>query len=287
MEQRYISQDKYRGREVRTEDFSSVLASFLHDGEKLLAYHIPLILQKLSALAKIVHRLKGFRFYGCSLLFIYDGDEAIQEVYHQVIAETAAARTSKYPSLKRKSRARSEEREGSRKLVRRTQSEDVLVGSVTDRAFKESKRKRGEVNIRIVDFAHTTTGSDYLLYSSSTEDPESRSAAKVVTSGKGYQAQVDPETGLLHARFPPHHPELPDIGFLFGLKNLYSSLATIWEEHAQKAKVAREASSGGSTNSGTSTDGQEPLAPLHGLPTEPAEIFEKIFEDLDEGMISS
>jgi len=102
---------------VRTEDFPSVLASFLHDGKKLLAYHIPLILLKLSALARIVYRLKGFRFYGCSLLFIYDGDEAVQEGYHQVIAETATARTSKYPSLKRKSRARSEEREGSSERV--------------------------------------------------------------------------------------------------------------------------------------------------------------------------
>jgi inositol-hexakisphosphate kinase len=265
-----------------------VLASFLHDGEKLLAYHIPLILQKLSALAKIVYRLKGFRFYGCSLLFIYDGDEAVQEGYHQVIAETAAARTSKYPSLKRKSRARSEEREGSRKLVRRTHSEDILVGSVTDRAFKESKRKRGEVNIRIVDFAHTTTGTDYLPYSNSAEDPEGRFATKTVMSGKGYQAPVDPETGLLYARFPPHHPELPDLGFLFGLKNLYSSLVTTWEEdNTQRAKLAREASSSGASNSSATTDGQEPLSPLCSLPTEPAEIFEKIFEEFDEGMISS
>lgn len=265
-----------------------MLASFLHDGEKMLAYHIPLILQKLSALAKIVHRLKGFRFYGCSLLFIYDGDEAVQEAYHQVIAETATARTSKYPSLKRKSRARSEEREGSHKLVRRTHSEDILVGSVTDRAFKESKRKRGEVNIRIVDFAHTTTGTDYLPYSSSPEAPEGRSATETVTSGNGYQAPVDPETGLLYARFPPHHPELPDLGFLFGLKNLYSSLVTIWEEeHMQKAKLAKEASSGSASNPSTPADGQEPLAPLRSLPTEPAEIFREIFEEVDEGMISS
>ncbi len=273
---------------MRTEDFPSVLASFLHDGKKLLAYHIPLILLKLSALARIVYRLKGFRFYGCSLLFIYDGDEAVQEGYHQVIAETATARTSKYPSLKRKSRARSEEREGSRRFVRRTQSEDVLVGSVMDRAFKESRRKRGEVNIRIVDFAHTTTGTDYSPYNSSAEDPEGRSATKIVTSGKGYHTQVDPETGLLHARFPPHHPELPDLGFLFGLKNLYSSLVTLWEEdHAQKAKLARDSSSSGASNASTTTDGQEPLSPLHSLPTEPAEIFERIFEEFDEGMISS
>ena len=221
-------------------------------------------------------------------MFIYDGDESVQEGYHQVIADTATARTSKYPSLKRKSRARSEEREGSHRLVRRIQSEDILVGSVTDRAFKESKRKRGEVNIRIVDFAHTTTGTDYLPYSNSSEDPEGWSATETIMSGKGYQAPVDPETGLLYARFPPKHSELPDLGFLFGLKNLYSSLVTIWEEeHAQKAKLAKDASSGGASNPSTLADGQEPLSPLHSLPTEPAEIFREIFEEFDKGMISS
>jgi inositol-hexakisphosphate 5-kinase len=265
-----------------------VLASFLHDGEKLLAYHIPLILQKLSALAMIIYRLKGFRFYGCSLLFIYDGDKTVQDGYHQVIAETAAVHTSKYPSLQRKNRARSEEREGSRKFVRRTQSEDILVGSATDRAYKESKRKRGEVNIRIVDFAHTTTGTDYVPYTSSSDDDEGWSAAKTVTSGKGYQAEVDPETGLLYARFPPQHPELPDLGFLFGLKNLYASLVKIWEEeYAQRARLAKEASGGGAANSSAIVDGQEPLSPLRCLPTEPAEIFERMFEEFDEGMISS
>ncbi|KIM25863.1 hypothetical protein M408DRAFT_57511, partial [Serendipita vermifera MAFF 305830] len=122
----YVSQNKYTGREIRTEDFPSVLASFFNNGECLLTYHIPLLLQKLSALAQIIYRLKGFRFYGCSLLFIYDGDATIQTEYERSILQ----------------------------------------------------------------------------------------------SGKGYQAQVDPETGLLYARFPPHHPDQPDLGFLFGLKNL-------------------------------------------------------------------
>jgi hypothetical protein len=59
-------------------------------------------------------------------------------------------------------------------------------------------RRRGhdeevEVIIHVVDFAHTTTGNYYLVY-------------------------------------PPHHPELPDMAFLFGLKNLYESLETIYEE---------------------------------------------------------
>ncbi|KAF9519557.1 hypothetical protein BS47DRAFT_1254889, partial [Hydnum rufescens UP504] len=119
--QSYETQDKYTGRDVRTEDFPSVLSKFFCDGQNLLVYHIPIILHKLYALAGIISRLNGYRFYGCSLLFIYDGDHETQ------------------------------------------------------------------------DGAKSTTG---------------------------YQADLDPETGLIRARFPPHHPEQPDLGFLFGLKNI-------------------------------------------------------------------
>ncbi|EED84691.1 predicted protein, partial [Postia placenta Mad-698-R] len=119
--QSYVTQDKYKGREVRPDDFPGVVASFLHSGERLLVYHIPLILRKLYALARIINRLKGYRFYGCSLLMIYDGD---------------------------------------------------------------------------------------------------REETEEMTSGKGYTAEVEPETGLIYARFPPHYPDQPDRGFLFGLRSL-------------------------------------------------------------------
>jgi len=70
----YVTQNKYNGREIKADDFASVLASFLHDGERLLVHQIPILLSKIYSLAKIVHRLKGYRFYGCSVLLIYDGD---------------------------------------------------------------------------------------------------------------------------------------------------------------------------------------------------------------------
>ncbi|EIW66408.1 hypothetical protein TREMEDRAFT_35090, partial [Tremella mesenterica DSM 1558] len=73
--QSFSSKDKYRGRELKTADFARVLRYFLHDGIKLLIDHIPLLVRKLHRLASIVLGLDGFRFYGCSLLLIYDGDE--------------------------------------------------------------------------------------------------------------------------------------------------------------------------------------------------------------------
>ncbi|TEB35341.1 SAICAR synthase-like protein [Coprinellus micaceus] len=168
--QSYVTQDKYRGRNIKPAQFDSVIESFLFDGERLLAYQIPVLLQKLYALARIINRLKGFRFYGCSLLLIYDGDKESQE-----------DKTQKAP---------------------------------------------------------------------------------------GYHTDVDPESGLLYARFPPHYPDEPDRGFLFGLKKLTESLEGLWNrERIRRIKAARD----------DPEFSQTQLAPL---PTDGKEIFDEIFSEL-------
>ena len=271
--QSYITQDKYKGREVRAEDFPSVLASFLHDGERLLVYQIPAILGKLYALARIINRLKGFRFYGCSLLMIYDGDREAQEAFRAVSMESVSARSKRGESLERQLDNRATDAAPSKPGLRRARSEDLLVGPVSTRS--RGRRKRGELQIRLVDFAHTTTGRDYLPY-----PPPGDQAMEEVTSGSGYQAEVDPETGLIYARFPPHYPDQPDRGFLFGLMNLSESLEKIWnEERLRRIKVSRDHSSAE----------EEQLPPLS---LEGKEIFKEIFGDpdkevLDLGMIST
>ncbi|KDR83422.1 hypothetical protein GALMADRAFT_85543 [Galerina marginata CBS 339.88] len=240
--QSYVTQDKYSGREIRPDEFDSVLRSFLFDGERLMVYQIPVLLQKLYALARIIYRLKGYRFYGCSILLIYDGDRDAQE----------ACRSSHAP-------------------LRRSHSEDLLVGSVAKRS--SGRRKRGEINVRIVDFAHTTTGHDWLPYSETSlrERPH-----EVFWSSKGYQAEVDSDTGLIYGRFPPHYPDQPDRGFLLGLKNLTSSLEEIWNaERIRRVKAARD-------------DPSVAQSQLPPLPLEGKEIFDEIFgEEEDSGMIST
>jgi inositol-hexakisphosphate 5-kinase len=301
VEQKYVSQNKYTGREIQTKDFPAVLASFFHDGEKVLTYHIPLILQKLSALARIISRLQGFRFYGCSLLFIYDGEKEIQGEYERTALEAqAASQSAEATELMSRMRARSEEREGSRKEIRRSRSEDMLFDSSTRRHISGKEvKKRGEVIIRVVDFAHTTTGNDYLVHPP--DHVETEAEREILKSGKGYDAEVDPDTGLIFARFPPHHPELPDMGFLFGLKNLYESLETIYEEERgrkmKRSPASRDASS--ISSSGSSNRLSVPLSPspslsgdntddyLYPLPPEPKEIFSTIFPESDFGMLSS
>jgi inositol-hexakisphosphate kinase len=269
--QSYITQDKYRGREVTPDEFPSVLASFLYDGEKLLAYHIPPLLQKLYGLARIVNRLKGYRFYGCSLLFIYDGEREAQEAFRSSVLEHPSSRSKRGESLERYTFRRKSESKQDKPTLRRSYSEDLLLGPVAKRS--SHRRKRGEINIRIVDFAHTTTGRDWMPYPIPVDHNANHEATE---NSSGYQSEVDPNTGLVYARFPPHYPTQPDRGFLFGLRSLANTLEQIWnEERIRRIKASRD-------------DPSVTARQLPPLPTYGKEIFDEIFgSDEDLGMIST
>lgn len=256
------------GRDVRPEAFPSVLASFLYDGERLLAYQIPILLQKLYGLARIINRLKGYRFYGCSLLLIYDGDRELQDTLRSSTLEQPSSRSKRGESLERHQPRMDYAGTSEKPSLRRTHSEDLLLGPVA----KRGRRKRGEINVRIVDFAHTTSGRDWLPYSDlNAHTPE-------LTPTQGYVADVDPETGLIYARFPPHYPEEADRGFLFGLRSLAATLEKIWnDERIRRFKACRD-----------DVSIETRLPPL---PTDGKEIFDEIFgspvDDEDPGMIST
>lgn len=268
--QAYTTQNKYTGREIRSDEFQPVLGSFFRDGERLLVYHIPVVLQKLYGLARLIYRLKGYRFYGCSLLFIYDGDKETQEQYKGAV-DAPSSRSKRGESLDRR---RVDVHGKFRPTLRRTASEDLLAGPIAKRCHR-GRKKRGEVTIRIVDFAHTTTGRDYARMDGRDDIPEEVRNP----TDKGYRADIDPETGLLYARFPPHHPEKPDLGFLFGIMNLCKTLEGIYnEERTKRFKAAREGQS------------VEQLSPLS---YNSKDIFSAIFEtddpsnDIDPGMLST
>jgi inositol-hexakisphosphate 5-kinase len=256
------------GREVKPSEFSSVLASFLYDGERLLVYQIPVLLQKIYGLARIISRLRGYRFYGCSLLLIYDGDREAQETFRSTVLEHPSSRSKRGESLERQTSTVRPDTSFETPPLRRSHSEDLLLGPVAKRSSR--RRKRGEVNVRIVDFAHTTTGNDWLPYPSPHAHHDSS------TNFKGYLAEADPETSLIYARFPPHYPEEPDRGFLFGLKNLADALEHIWnDERIRRLKASRD-------------DPSIAEFRLPSLPTDGKEIFDEIFPpDEDPGMIST
>lgn len=282
----FVSKNKYRGRELKAPDFPRVLRSFLSDGDDLLIDHIPIIIRKLYRLAKIIRALDGFRFYGCSLLLIYDGDGGVQTGYrrhvraiqnfeqrnqalHSPLTEIPPGQNGEYDEddeyaehrhrptrLAQKDTAndgRSEKRshsvDASRSKSRRPdRPHSPTSGSHTDKTVNghpthhsthhhhhhhpqpppldladNTRRIKGEVNIRLVDFAHTTTGQDFVPFPPSLREDTS-------ALGKGYDTPFDPSTGLTMARFPPKHPGTPDMGFLFGLKSICQSLRMVWED---------------------------------------------------------
>jgi inositol-hexakisphosphate kinase len=259
-----MTQDKYKGREIRKDEFATVLGSFFHNGERSLVYHIPVVLQKIYELARVINRLKGYRFYGCSLLLIYDGDPETQTAYRATVLENPSARSRRGESLERQPTP-AEPTAGNSLAdtppLRRSHSEDLLLGPVARRVH--GRRKRGEVNLRIVDFAHTTTGRDWVPYVPDV-DPGALSLPDGA-DGKGYTTALDPETGLVYARFPPHFPDEPDRGFIFGLKNVAGALAKIWnDERKRRVKLFRE-------------DAASAPPPLPSLPTDGRQIFDEVF----------
>ena len=329
-----MTQNKYNGRGIKADDFASVLASFLHDGERLLVHQIPILLSKIYSLAKIVNRLKGFRFYGCSVLLTYDGDSEVQDVLISQTCEQPSSRKQRGESLERRKshqkhlsgsssrrnpststlKVRQPSDAGSEKPdrdsppgsphpipLRRSHSEDLMVGPAAKRCHHTRPRKRGEVNLRIVDFAHMTTGQDWEPYPDPSMDKYSPAyvdaqlpKVEEVSSGQGYVADIDPATGRIYARFPPHYPNQPDRGFLWGLKNVAESLESIWnQERVRRMKGPVSGSnpsssipSVSSANSLSSSAYEEQLPPLS---TYGKEIFAEVFGEHDEdvGYISN
>jgi inositol-hexakisphosphate kinase len=248
VKEEFVSQNKYTGREIKQEEFGDVLASYFWDGTRLLAEHIPAVIHRLHRLAAIIARLKSFRFYGCSVLLIYDGDKEVQDnfltVKHSGLRRNAEEQTAY--NMRQESRSRKEQGAGRRSRSADAHNAHQLAENL------DSVIKKADVKIRIVDFAHPTTGQDFLPPIPN-EDTSNM--------GKGYDGKNDPVTGLPHARFPPKHPNDPDLGFLYGLKSITDSLTEIYQSEKEK-RVSH---------------GADHLPSLNTCPDE--HIFQKLFGD--------
>lgn len=81
--QSYIFEDKYFGRDLKAgKEFQDALKRFFFDGvgHKAATRHIPIILEKISQLERMIRQLPGYRFYASSLLMLYDrGDGESKE----------------------------------------------------------------------------------------------------------------------------------------------------------------------------------------------------------------
>lgn len=215
--QSFVSKNKYRGRQLKTEEFPRVLGLYLNDGNHLLVQHIAPLMQKLYSLAAILATLDGFRFYGCSLLLIYDGDHDVQQHYARKTRPMPDRHESMFQGAPRR-------RSSLSTANRRSRSADVPE-------TRHTKRVKGDVTVRIVDFAHSTSGQDIKYpYPTGVRDPPNL--------GKGYCPMVDEETGLALARFPPKHPKDPDLGFIYGISSIVASLRGIYGDEGERRRAA-------------------------------------------------
>ncbi|KAJ2773441.1 inositol polyphosphate kinase kcs1, partial [Coemansia nantahalensis] len=80
---RYLFQDKYYGRSLNKFTFQRSLLEFLDNGERVMTFMIPALLAKLHSLYRTVEQMHGFRFFGSSLLLVYDGHAATQTAVEQ------------------------------------------------------------------------------------------------------------------------------------------------------------------------------------------------------------
>lgn len=242
-------QDKYYGRNVKAEEFTTVLERFFHNGYQVLIQHVPVMVNKLYELARHVCKLKGYRFYASSLLLIYDGDLRRQKALLQDFEAKLPGASGRPYSLSRSMQSDTSDHcsatpEDGEAFGRASQASLSTSASsapsplltmpppaATDLAQEpelamHSRRcgRRGHIKIRIIDFAHCTTGSDFYF-------PEDHD---------GRPPSTPEEKAMPIARLPPAHRDQPDAGYLWGLRCLTQAFHEIWErERERRIKCAR------------------------------------------------
>ncbi|KAF1974978.1 SAICAR synthase-like protein [Bimuria novae-zelandiae CBS 107.79] len=138
--QSYVFEDKYYGRDLKAgKEFQDALKRFFWDGTgyKVALKQIPIILEKISALERIIRGLPGYRFYASSLLMLYDRGEG-------------ELKDKDTPSLENP--------------LSSSSTEDVTVASTNSPAptSNPTPKSASDIKLKIVDFANCVTAEDRL-----------------------------------------------------------------------------------------------------------------------------
>ncbi|ORX61080.1 hypothetical protein BCR36DRAFT_579142 [Piromyces finnis] len=187
-----IFRNKYQGRSVSKENFNREILSFFDNGEKLLLHYIPGIIDQLKELYYIIKKLKTFRLYSSSLLLYYDGSWGTK-----------------------------------------------------DDTDKQNNKK---VKVKLIDFAHSTNIShllrrDEILLKSNDALNEKKNGSYLIqfksfkendinmgNDQSSKNSNINSINEYVSVSYPPTHPNEPDNGYLFGLKNLINVFETIYSE---------------------------------------------------------
>ncbi|KAF5365028.1 hypothetical protein D9757_011450 [Collybiopsis confluens] len=128
------------------------------------------------------------------------GPSTAKGAYRDLVLENPTARSRRGESLEREMITTSTSSTPSLSptidpSLRRSHSEELLLDPIQKRSVDKDRRRRGSVDVRLVDFAHTTTGRDWLPYTDDYEQWLHHVPHQVTSSSKGYNADIDPETG--------------------------------------------------------------------------------------------
>lgn len=142
--QSYVFEDKYYGRDLKAgKEFQDALKRFFWDGTgyKASLRHIPIILEKISALENMIRHLPGYRFYASSLLMLYDrgdGDQKDKDKEKDTPLLSAGLSSSSTESL------------------------PGISPSPNGPTSNPKPKNASEIKLKIVDFANCVTAEDPL-----------------------------------------------------------------------------------------------------------------------------
>ena len=126
----YLCKDKFYGRSLKPFDVPSVLYQFLFDGTNLRRHLIRPIVDRLRTLRDTLQQQDTFRFYSSSLLIMYEGDSVSLDLQNQTDSDLLENHISV--------------RDGT---THQQHDSDLHSDDCTDGDL---------VDIRLIDFAHTT-----------------------------------------------------------------------------------------------------------------------------------
>ena len=145
---RYIYHDKYYGRALTQEGFYDALKAFLHNGVCFRVDILPRLIAMLIKLRETVRRQDTYRFFSSSLLLIYDGKEP------SLTTDTKLSASPVDPD----SCLFTQSRDYTTSLLPNhfeTCHRTALKSIRSDPNFDLNKARQ-MVDVRMIDFAHTT-----------------------------------------------------------------------------------------------------------------------------------
>jgi inositol-hexakisphosphate kinase len=142
--QSYVFEDKYFGRDLKAgKEFQDALKRFFFDGVGYNAAvrHIPIILEKISALEGMIRNLPGYRFYASSLLMLYDRGDGLEKDRDTPQPNGISGYSTEGPSVV---------------------TSLAPDGSASKPGATSNLKNFSEIKIKIVDFANCVTAEDPL-----------------------------------------------------------------------------------------------------------------------------